>query len=95
LASQPKTVPLSEPVEWAGMIYSSITLQAVRGRHLRSLPIDEKQMNTGTFLDLASRMSGVPGDVFDLMCADDVRAVIAAVAAQINPSLAATGAAKS
>lgn len=90
-----ETVVLEQPIEWAGVKITTIILQPITGRHMRAMPVDRTQMTVGTFMDLASRVSGVNAGALDLLSGGDLQKVIDAVARQMTPTQAATGAANS
>jgi len=72
----PVTVKLVEPIEFGTETISQITLQPIRGKHLRILPT---QPTLNDILKLASKISGVSSAVFDEMCSEDVVRVSEAV----------------
>jgi hypothetical protein len=76
LRKAPITVKLSEPVEFGSEVVKQITLQPIKGKHLRILPT---QPTLNDILKLASKLSGVSSAVFDEMSSEDVVKVSEAV----------------
>lgn len=72
----PITVKLSEPITWGEETIRDVTLQPIKGKHLRKLP---SSPSLDDILKVASKVSGQPSAVFDEMSAEDIGKIADAV----------------
>lgn len=72
----PKTIRLDEPISWGSETIKEVTLQPIQGKHLRKL---SSEPNLNEILNIASKISGLSGGIFDEMASSDVMKVAEAV----------------
>jgi hypothetical protein len=87
MAKQPVTITLTEPVKFGSETIETITIQPVKGKHLRKLPADP---DVGDMLVLAAKLAGQPDQVFDEMDAEDIMQVTEVIEGFL-PNSPATG----
>lgn len=93
---QPVTVELEPPVQFGSELVERIVLQPVTGRHMRHVPLpvssgEGRGVTPDYYLDLASRLSGYPPALFDLMGPGNVLRIVHVVNEMVDPSVATTG----
>ncbi len=70
------TVPLEEPVKHGGQMLTSLTLQPLKGRAMRKLPVDPSRMTVGDVMAISAVQAQVPDSLIDDLEAADLTRVL-------------------
>lgn len=90
-AAETTVIELAEPVQFGSERIERITLQKITGAAMRHVPLPTTNNPAPDYyLEIASRVSGYPPPVFDLLAVQDVLAVVHAVANLVSPSAGTT-----
>lgn len=76
LSEKPTIIKLKKPIKWGEDTITEVELQPLTGRHIRGV---SAKPSLDELMKVASKASGLPDKVFDLMSAKDVVAVAEAV----------------
>jgi hypothetical protein len=92
MTAAPVCIELSSPVHFGSEIVAKLELQPITGAAMRHVPLPaQRNVPPHYYLELASAVSGYPPPLFDLLSAQDVLAVVQAVATMVDPSVGTTG----
>lgn len=73
---KPITVPLEDPVKHGGQMLTSLTLQPLKGRAMKKLPVDPSRMTVGDVMAIAAVQAQVPDSLIDDLTASDLTRVL-------------------
>lgn len=76
IGGEPVTVPLLEPVKHGGQMLTSLTLQPLKGKHLKNLPVDTANITIGSVMAIAAVQAQVPDSVIEDLPTGDLARVL-------------------
>jgi hypothetical protein len=70
------TLQLVTPITHGNTTWTELEMQPLRGRHMRSLPGDPRQITIGNLLEIGQGMAAVPDGIIDDLGPEDIRNVM-------------------
>lgn len=85
--SDSTTIQLDHPIQFGSLLIGELTIQPLRAKHLRGLELDAKHQ-LDAVLALASRLTGQPNEVIDMLEGRDLQRVLSTVTDFLGAGLA-------